>query len=301
MKKDKKEKEVIKDKKEKEVIVDAAADKEKKLITAKVRSRIYHLLSQAYLYPNEVSYTLIKNGFVEELRNSFSYLLLNYTKDDAKIEEILDNLESLDKAIKRLTEGPLTDFQGHFARVFGHTISQECPQYETQFGIKAEDVFHKCHELGDIAGFYNAFGLDITDAQTLKERVDHISVEFEFMYFLANKEAYGIENKDAEDKLDIVTSAQKKFVREHIAMWVPVFAKYLAKKTKTGFYKEISDLTKAFVEQEIAYLKVKPRRLKSEEVSVEPPEDELITCDTTATYAGGGMGKPNPGGMGKPH
>ena len=291
MKKDKKEKEVIKDNKEKEAAIDTAAE-EKKIITAKVRSRIYHLLAQAYLYPNEGSYSLIKNGFVEELRNSFSYLLLNYTKDDAKIEEILDNLESLDKAIKILKEGPLTDFQGQFAKVFTHTISQECPQYETQFGIKAEDVFHKCHELGDIAGFYNAFGLDLTDAQATKERVDHISVEFEFMYFLANKEAYGIENKDADDKLDIVTSAQKKFVREHIAMWVPVFAKYLAKKTKTGFYKEVSQLTRAFVEQEITYLKVKPRRLKSEEVSVEPPEDELISCDTTAPY---------PGGMGKPH
>ena len=282
MKKDKKEKEVIKDKKEKEVAIDTAAEEEKKLITAKVRSRIYHLLSQVFLYPNEGSYALFKNGFAEEIRNSISYLLLNYPKDDGKTEEILNNLESLDKEIVKLKDEPVSELQRHFVRIFTHTISQECPQYETQFGIKAEDVFHKCHEMGDIAGFYRAFGLDVSDSEVSRERVDHISVEFEFMYFLACKEAYGLEKKDDEDKLSIVTDAQKKFVREHIAMWVPLFTKFLEKKAKTGFYKETSQLTRAFVEQEIAYLKIKPRRLKSEEVSIEPPEEELIKCDTTS-------------------
>ena len=282
MKKDKKEKEVIKDKKEKEVAIDTAAEEEKKLITAKVRSRIYHLLSQVFLYPNEGSYALFKNGFAEELRNSISYLLLNYPKDDGKTEVILNNLESLDKEIVKLKDEPVSELQRHFVRIFTHTISQECPQYETQFGIKAEDVFHKCHEMGDIAGFYRAFGLDVSDSEVSRERVDHISVEFEFMYFLACKEAYGLENKDAQDKIAIVTDAQKKFVREHIAMWVPLFTKFLEKKAKTGFYKETSQLTRAFVEQEIAYLKIKPRRLKSEEVSIEPPEEELIKCDTTS-------------------
>ena len=271
-----------KDKKDKKEAIDTAAEEEKKLITAKVRSRIYHLLSQVFLYPNEGSYALFKNGFAEELRNSISYLLLNYPKDDGKTEVILNNLESLDKEIVKLKDEPVSELQRHFVRIFTHTISQECPQYETQFGIKAEDVFHKCHEMGDIAGFYRAFGLDVSDSEVSRERVDHISVEFEFMYFLACKEAYGLEKKDDEDKLSIVTDAQKKFVREHIAMWVPVFTKFLEKKAKTGFYKETSQLTRAFVEQEIAYLKIKPRRLKSEEVSIEPPEEELIKCDTTS-------------------
>ena len=238
-----------------------------------------------FLYPNEGSYALFKNGFAKELRNSISYLLLNYAKEavgeNGKAEEILNNLESLDKEIKELKGHPLSELQGHFIQIFTHTMSQECPPYETQFGIKTDQIFHKCHEMGDIAGFYRAFGLDVSDSEVSRERVDHISVEFEFMYFLACKEAYGLENKDDEDKLSIVTDAQKKFVREHIAMWVPVFTKFLEKKAKTGFYKETSQLTRAFVEQEIAYLKIKPRRLKSEEVSIEPPEEELIKCDTT--------------------
>ena len=272
--------------KEKEEVINAAGDEGKKrIVTAKVRSRIYHLLSQAFLYPNEGNWTLFKNGFVEELRNSISYLLLNYTKEageeNGKAEKILNNLESLDKEIKKLKGYPLSELQGHFIKIFTHTISQECPPYETQFGIKADQVFQKCNEMGDIAGFYRAFGLDVSDSEVLRERVDHISVEFEFMYFLACKEAYGLENKDAQDKIAIVTDAQKKFVREHIAMWVPLFTKFLEKKAKTGFYKETSQFTRAFVEQEIAYLKIKPRRLKSEEVSIEPPEEELIKCDET--------------------
>src|SRR3989338_328610 len=94
-------------KKDKKEIIDAAADEgEKRIITAKIRSRIYHLLSQVFLYPNEGSYALFKNGFAEELRNSISYLLLNYPKEaggeNGRAEEILNNLESLDKEIKRL-------------------------------------------------------------------------------------------------------------------------------------------------------------------------------------------------------
>ena len=37
-------------------------------------------------------------------------------------------------------------------------MSKECPLYETQFG--AAQVFQQVHELGDIQGFYKAFGVD---------------------------------------------------------------------------------------------------------------------------------------------
>ena len=42
--------------------------------------------------------------------------------------------------------------------------------------------------MGDIAGFYKAFGVELS--KDIHERLDHLSVEFEFMHFLAYKESY---------------------------------------------------------------------------------------------------------------
>ena len=39
--------------------------------------------------------------------------------------------------------------------------------------------------MGDIAGFYSAFGVQLS--QDIHERLDHLSVELEFLHFLATK------------------------------------------------------------------------------------------------------------------
>lgn len=270
-------------------------ENKKRIATAEVRSQIYYLLSLAFLYPRKELYALLSDGFMDKLKPAASYLYANYCKeDDPEIDKVVDILEALDREIEKLHDKPITELQGHYTKVFGHTISQECPQYETQYGIKPDQVYQKTNEMGDIAGFYRAFGLEVTEDENTRDRVDHIGMEFEFMHFLACKEAYGIGKKDSEDKIKIVTDAQKKFMKEHIGMWVPLFAKYLERKTKNGgFYKEIARFTAVFVEREIDYLKVKPRRLKSEEVAIEPMEDELIKCDVADPALAEKYVKPN--------
>jgi TorA maturation chaperone TorD len=39
------------------------------------------------------------------------------------------------------------------------------------------------------------------------------------------------------DKTEIVVDAQKKFVKNHIGRWVPLFCRMLAKKSDTGLFK----------------------------------------------------------------
>ena len=61
--------------------------------------------------------------------------------------------------------------------------------YETEYGNEA--LFQQPQELGDLMGFYRAFGLAMK--QDRRERADHISCECEFLMFLALKEAYALE------------------------------------------------------------------------------------------------------------
>ena len=120
--------------------------------------------------------------------------------------------------------------------MFTNVITLDCPPYETLFGN--DHVFAQSHVMGDIAGFYKAFGVELS--KDVHERLDHLSVELEFMHFLTYKESYS-RCHDGMDKTDIVVDAQKKFIRNHIGRWVPLFCWMLAKKSDDGLFQLIAD------------------------------------------------------------
>src|SRR5438034_542243 len=120
-------------------------------------------------------------------------------------------------------------------------------------------LFQQSHTMGDIAGYYKAFGLEL--AEVVHERLDHISVELEFLHFLAYKESYALCH-DGEEKLQIVVDAEKKFVRDHIGRWAPLFADMASKKAQRGFFHLLCELCKAYLKFECAYLGVKPQPYK---------------------------------------
>ncbi len=224
------------------------------------RSRVYRLLSTAYLYPDPEFFSSIGDGFfINGLRGAFSCI-----SDDI-------TLDSLEASLKGVA---LTDLQAQHRRVFEHTISKDCPPYETQYG--AHHIFQQAQKLGDIGGFYRAFGMEISEEA--KERLDHISVELEFMHFLTIKEAHALKNH-GEEKADICREAQKKFVNDHLGPWLFVFTKKLIKKAETGFYKELAVLTREFLALECSLLKVRPRGLKVVMPPSFEPDGECFSCE----------------------
>ena len=58
------------------------------------------------------------------------------------------------------------------------------------------------------------------------------------------------------DKTEIVVDAQKKFVKNHIGRWVPLFCRMLAKKSDTGLFKLIADCMSEWMDFEVAFLGV---------------------------------------------
>ncbi len=240
-------------------------DKEK-AETAFVRSQIYRLLSLAFHYPKEEFLNLLTKGsFIKELKDYFSYILVNNTTEITK--EMGDNAIETITALEELisNEFPNRDLsylQEKFFEVFGHTVHKDYPPLGSHYGN--ENMFQSHQYMADIAGYYNAFGLEPAGKQL--EGLDHISLELEFMYVLTFKEGYAFEN-DGSDKADICINTQKKFMKNEIGSWGPFFAKLLETKGKNEFYKKIAGLLKVFLQMETAFLKVKPRRLKAPDVS----------------------------------
>ena len=226
------------------------------------RSKLYLLLSWSYLFPEDDEFLdyLQSGEFVEDGRvalDNLTKLLEDKGGEETKerLQEVAGHFDAIEEWIS--SEGSnwnLQDLRDDHKRVFSNVISLDCPPYETLFGN--DHVFGQSYTMGDIAGFYNAFGLQLS--QDIHERLDHLSVELEFIHYLAYKESYALLH-DGKEKLQTVVDAEKKFVKEHVGRWVPLFAGMLKKKADYGFYKILADFTSAWVGFEIAYLGVSPQ------------------------------------------
>jgi TorA maturation chaperone TorD len=226
------------------------------------RSKLYLLVSWSFLYPEDDEFLdyLQSGEFVEDGRAALASLRTSLEGKGG--EESSEHLEGITKHLDAAEEWVsseamnwnIQDLRDDHRRVFSNVISLDCPPYETLFGN--DHVFGQSYVMGDIAGFYSAFGLQLS--QDIHERLDHLSVELEFLHFLAYKESYAICH-DSTEKLQTVVEAEKKFVKEHIGRWVPLFAEMLRKKAGFGLYKIIADLTAEWVSFEVAYLGVSPQ------------------------------------------
>jgi len=226
------------------------------------RSKLYLLLSWSYLYQEDDEFLdyLQSGEFVEDGRvalDTLTNFLEGKGEEEAKerLQAVAGHFDAIEEWVS--SEGSnwnLQDLRDDHKRVFSNVISLDCPPYETLFGN--DHVFGQSYTMGDIAGFYNAFGLQLS--QDIHERLDHLSVELEFIHYLAYKESYALLH-DSKEKLQTVVDAEKKFVKEHVGRWVPLFAGMLRKKADYGFYKILADFTTDWVGFEISYLGVSPQ------------------------------------------
>lgn len=262
---------------------------EEAIVVPIVRSKMYQRLSPLFLYPDKEFFSLfssLQNGgsFLEELGSCTEYLRGVYAENSTngkRTEELWESFMSLEKVIETdVMKHQPVELEEKYIKIFGHTISKECPPYEAQYGT--EHMFMKTQEMADIAGFYKAFGLDVSEK--MRERVDHISLELEFMHYLCIKEAYSRKNHGKE-KTQICVDAQKKFLKDHLGMWAPVFLPLMKQKAGKGFYKEAAIFTEKFLVSELKYLKVKPKKISKPEAQVESPEESNLsfTCGSSGS------------------
>lgn len=277
---------------------DVSREDKGKAESAFARSQLYRLLSLGFYYPREDFLSVLNNGsFIEDLKKYFSFLLANAAEGAAegqegipqeiiekRIDETMETLEVIEGLINKEFKGKdLVYLQGRYIKVFSHGVAKNFPPLGTHYGT--EHTFQKSSEMGDIAGFYNAFGLETSDKEK-GEALDHISIELEFMYVATFKEGHALENHGV-DKADICVKAQKKFFKTQIGSWGPLFAKLVNKHSDDEFYKKFAILLRLFMEMEAAYLNVKPRRLKAPQISDSLDESdrrggEGMECDMGA-------------------
>lgn len=248
------------------------------------RSKLYLLISWSMLYPEDEEFLdyVQSREFVEDGRSALENLTkaldgMGGERAQAKLAGISRHFDQIENWVStECAKWQLSDLQDEHRRVFSNVITLDCPPYETLFGN--DHIFAQAHVMGDIAGFYKAFGVELS--RDIHERMDHLSVELEFMHFIAYKESYA-RCHDGADKTQIVVDAQKKFVKDHIGRWVPLFAKMLVRKADYGFYRYLADLTMDWLDFDVAYLGVNPQPYNEADyrpATFNAPEGQQYEC-----------------------
>ncbi|MHC4459044.1 MAG: TorD/DmsD family molecular chaperone [Planctomycetota bacterium] len=79
---------------------------------------------------------------------------------------------------------------------------------------------------------------------------DHISVELEFMQQVTLREEQAWAEGDKNTALKCLKK-EKKFIKEHLARWIPDFCNKVIQKAELPLYREMAKLTKNFIQFEM--------------------------------------------------
>lgn len=185
--------------------------------------------------------------------NSYKILADCYYRPDERLLEAIESFddEAVDELISAVVRSAPSadDLERHtvdHSRLFVGPFKLLAPPYGS---IYLEDGKFMGNSTLAVSNLYRQEGLDIV----LKDAPDHISVELEFMHYLALGEANAHENSDpglAESFRD----KQESFLRTHLGDWIEPFTNNVETNAQTDFYKTLARITRQFVLEDIEKL-----------------------------------------------
>jgi TorA maturation chaperone TorD len=157
---------------------------------------------------------------------------------------------------------------------FGLLGGSKCPPYETEY-VPSKFTFQRSNMLADIAGFYNAFGLQTSSSNP--DRPDHAALECEFLAQLLHLQWQAGDARQSA-QAEICQQAIQRFLKEHAAWWLPALGKVLASQDPGGFYEAAGRFLTALIAAERALAGVAPPNHSAEPSPIEKP-DECSGCE----------------------
>jgi len=193
-------------------------------------AEVYGIISSAFKYPED--------DLMEYLRESVGEL--------AEAMELLSyEPETIEKGMAFANQG-INANADEIRRSFNefYTGRKQASLDESEYDTA---IFYRHQRIADIAGFYGAFGFEISvDAHM---RPDFIGTELEFMCVLLLKRAYAIE-QGWDEQVEICLEAERKFFSEHMEWWIPQLCETIRGASSCDFYRSLSNFLESFIHNE---------------------------------------------------
>jgi DMSO reductase family type II enzyme chaperone len=198
------------------------------------RSRMYFLLAAGFSFPTESVHAQLTDGTYAEDVSTVLAVCAPELREAADIESLR-------------TESSFEDFEAAYLSAFETNMPEPSVSlYEGSYVQKN----NRPALLLEIKGFYHNFGLEM-DA-SVNDLEDTLTAEFEFMQFLAAKEAAAEENGTDSSPYQ---RAQHDFMARHLAAWLPAFNNAVANQVRNGVFVSLAKLAADFVARDFNALK----------------------------------------------
>jgi DMSO reductase family type II enzyme chaperone len=189
---------------------------------------VYAILSRSLSFPEERFHSDIRRGFW--------------------MESLIATSGRLPYPFRLPAPGALSvpeefdDFQSEYIRLFqvGGRAGPPCPLHAGHYGSD------RLRTLETLVRYYNFFGVQAEEGLM----PDHVSVQLEFMHYLAEREAEATTSADRRS----LAKAQLDFLGDHLHSWWPRLAARLKPQRPLPFYRSLADLTSRFLVADLTHL-----------------------------------------------
>lgn len=197
------------------------------------RGRIYALLAIGFGYPDEDAYTAIADGsFANEIGQELGVCLPELMK---YFNEVI---------APQLTPTCTREvFESKFLSAFETDMPTPSASLNEGVHIFKSD---RPSLLLELKGFYSNFGLQVDT--TGNELEDTLTAEFEFMQFLAMKQAQAQVQGSSANSYKM---AQKDFLERHLCAWLPLVRAEITEKVPTLFYVALAQFAERFAQSHL--------------------------------------------------
>lgn len=238
-------------------------------LTPETRGAAYALIAAGFRYPKSMPLPAMAASQLWD--NALRPLMAGNGK-------LPETAGSLRMCLEQLLDGKaesartLESVETDYAALFGHAVRGACPPYELEYG--PGEIVQRASDLADISGFYAAFGLNVASAS---DRPDHITVECEFMSLLCTKEA-AADRAGWPDRVKQCRHAERAFLKDHLAAWLPAFLHRVAEQAIPGFYTQLTSFAREFLDAECRQFALSPGPQWLELRPTDPERDTSIEC-----------------------
>lgn len=158
----------------------------------------------------------------------------------------------LARAATNLWENSVEELAVDFARCFiGHGSDGYSAAYPYESVHVGERRLMMQDARDEVRAIYLSEGLD--KAAAWKENEDHVASELEFMQVMCERCAEALREGDAERAAGLAAT-QRNFLEDHLAPWVPLFAKQVRFYAQSDLYAGAAWLLEGFMQVERDFL-----------------------------------------------